>query len=176
MPRIRHQTAQDASFRARYGVDHHALKYVPAGDGRPCVGSDRCPGEPLEDFPVRLCGVHAREVYEACSDLVTSQWDDAVRDYVAELHDTFKPPRAVKQPLAGWVYFIRFSDRVKVGYTTRPDERMHGLPHEEIIGIIPGTRADERAWHSLLADFHVVGEWFRADPQVLAMLAQVATA
>lgn len=125
--------------------------------------------------PLALCGPHAREMYEFCSDLVTDNWDTAVREYVSELHDTFKPPQAVKQPRAGWIYFIRFGDRVKVGYTTNPDQRLRGLPHEQVIGIVPGTRADEAGWHKLLADFHVVGEWFRADAELLAILKRVVS-
>jgi Meiotically Up-regulated Gene 113 (MUG113) protein len=142
---------------------------------RPCVGSNRCPETVFAGCPVPLCGRHMREVYGFAADMVSERWDEAVREYVSDLHGTFVPPRAVKQPLSGWVYFIRFGDRVKVGYTTKPDQRMRDLPHEQVIGILPGTRADEAAWHHLLADFHVVGEWFRADPQVLAMLGKVAS-
>jgi hypothetical protein len=60
-----------------------------------------------------------------------------------------------------------------VGFTTRPDQRLKNLPHEEVIGFVPGSRADEAAWHKLLVDYHVVGEWFRADPEVLSALARV---
>ena len=55
-----------------------------------------------------------------------------------------------------------------------PRRRMTQLPHEQVIGIVPGTRDDEAAWHRLLADFHVVGEWFRAEPEVLAALERAA--
>lgn len=147
----------------------------PAEAGRPCIASDHCLEPVIPECPVQLCGHHLREVYAFASDLVTERWDGAVRDYVSTLHGTFTPPRAVKQPLAGWVYFIRFGDRVKVGYTTNPDSRLRDLPHEEVIGIVPGTRADEQAWHRLLADFHVVGEWFRAEPALLAQLRNVVS-
>jgi hypothetical protein len=123
---------------------------------------------------VRLCAEHLRDVYAFASDLVSERWDDAVRQYVSELHQTFKPPATVRQPRSGWIYFIRFGDRVKIGYTTNPDQRMRDLPHDQVLGIMPGTRADEAAWHRLLIDFHVVGEWFRAEPDVIATLARVA--
>lgn len=130
----------------------------------------------MQGAPVPLCGKHLHEVYEFAQDMITENWDGAVRGYVSELHGQFKPPAPVKRGIRhGHVYFIRFSDRVKIGFTTDPVRRLRGLPHEEIIGVVRGTRADERAWHDLLADFHVTGEWFTAAPEVLAMLARVTS-
>lgn len=141
-----------------------------------CVAGEHCPADPVPDAPVALCAKHLREVYTFAAEMVEQNWDGAVREYVADLHDTFKPPKAVKQPLAGWVYFIQFGDRVKIGYTTKPAQRMQGLPHDRVIGMVPGTRDDEASWHRLLAPHHIVGEWFAAEPEVLAMLERVASA
>jgi hypothetical protein len=166
-------------FRGPWRTDpsnSYRARRITEAIGRPCVANDYCPGDPLPDAPVRLCGKHAREMYEFCSDMVGNRWDSAVREYVSELHGTFKPPQAVKQPRAGWLYFIRFGDRVKIGYSTNPDARLQALPHERVIGVIPGSRSDEAAWHKLLADFRVVGEWFRADPTVLEVLERVVNA
>lgn len=169
MPRVKASHVGSAN-RDRAHVSQHGQNHVPNG---PCVGSNHCAGEPIDGAPIRICGRHLRELYAFAADLVESNWDGAVREYVSGLHDTFKPPRAVKQPLAGWLYFVRFGDRVKIGYTTNPDQRLRDIPHERVIGIVPGTRADEKAWHALLANFHVVGEWFAADPEVVRKLEQV---
>ncbi len=138
-----------------------------------CIGSEKCTQPVVPESPVALCGKHIREVYAFASDLLESNWDGAVRDYVSALHDQFKPPRVVKQPAAGWVYAIRFGDRVKVGYTTDPETRMRNLPHEQVLAMVHGTRADEKAWHDLLADFHVTGEWFQAHHEVLTVLTHM---
>jgi hypothetical protein len=139
-----------------------------------CVASSECPEPLIAGAPVRLCGKHIREVYEFAQDLVTDRWDGAVREYVAGLHDTFKPPPAVKKrPRQGYVYFIRLGDRIKIGYTENVDRRLSELPHEEVLGVIPGTRDDEQGWHRLLADYRTVGEWFLADPEVLEAVARV---
>lgn len=141
--------------------------------GVTCAASTGCTNPLVPDCPVHLCAKHLREVYEFAHDLVENSWDEAVRGYVAELHTRFRPPRAVTKRTPGNLYFIRFGDRIKVGYSTNPEVRIAELPHEEVLGIVPGTRSDEKSWHRLLADFHVTGEWFRADPEVLAMIARV---
>jgi hypothetical protein len=176
VPKIRHAASINLGLRTRGAVHHHSRKIIQHEANRPCVASDHCCNPIVPDCPVALCGVHLREVYGFAADLVTDNWDAAVRDYVSELHGTFKPPKDVRQPRAGWLYFIRFGDRVKIGYTTNPDARLQALPHERVIGVIPGSRSDEAAWHKLLADYRVVGEWFRADPTVLEVLERVVNA
>jgi hypothetical protein len=140
-----------------------------------CAANGKCPGEPIPDAPVQLCGKHLREVYEFAQDLIAERWDDSVRGYVAELHNRFRPPRQVIRRLRpGFLYFIRLGDRIKVGYTENVDRRLTGLPHEELLGVIPGTLEDEKAWHALLADYRAAGrEWYRAAPEVLTQIRRV---
>ena len=154
---------------------HSALRVrnLQGGTAKRCVANEHCQHPPIPDAPVAICGKHLRELYEFASDMVTERWDSAVREYVSDLHGTFKPPRAVRQPLTGWVYFIRFGDRIKVGFTTNPDRRLKDLPHEEVLGVMEGSRQDEAGWHALLADYRTVGEWFRAEPEVIEHIRQV---
>jgi hypothetical protein len=140
-----------------------------------CIARDHCSGELVAGSPVALCAKHLREVYQFTQDIIAEGWDSAVRDYVSDLHKTFKPPRSVtKQPRQGYVYFIQLGDRVKIGFTENPKQRFRDLPHEKIIGIVKGTRADEKGWHVMLADYRVVGEWFVADPELLEVLHRVS--
>jgi hypothetical protein len=173
MPKIRHNKSLGTAHRARYSVTDRVKHIDNAQAGRPCVANDHCAGPLIPGAPVSLCGTHLREVYEFAADMVSERWDGAVREYVADLHATFRPPPSVKQPKAGNVYFLRFGNRIKVGYTTDPTRRFLELPHDEVIGVIPGTRDDETAWHRLLGDYRTVGEWFRAEPEVLDMISQV---
>jgi hypothetical protein len=109
--------------------------------------------------------------------MVTERWDGAVREYVADLQDTFKPPLAVrKRPRPGSVYFVRLGDRVKIGYSENVPKRLTVIPHEEVLGVIHGTREDEQGWHQLLADYRTVGEWFRAEADVLDHIRRVVAA
>ncbi len=141
-----------------------------------CRASDSCPYNPLprEISRIALCGKHLREAYEDAQDLISERWDDACRRYVADLQNTFKPPPAItRRPRQGYVYFIRFGHRVKVGFTENPNRRLGELPHEEVIGVVSGTREDEMAWHALLTDFRVTGEWYQAEPEVMAQIRSV---
>lgn len=142
-----------------------------------CIANSQCTQEIIEGAPIPLCGKHIREVYEFAQDLVTERWDGAVREYVADLQDRFKPPQSVtKRPRPGYVYFVRLGDRIKIGYSENVARRLTVIPHEEVLGVVPGTREDEQGWHQLLADYRTVGEWFRAEPDVLAAVARVAAA
>jgi hypothetical protein len=67
----------------------------------------------------------------------------------------------------GYVYFVQFSDRIKIGYTRNPDERMLAIPHDRVIAIISGTRADEKSLQSKFEHLHVTGEWFVASPELV---------
>lgn len=159
--------------RLRHGKVSERLGRHPVA----CVAHENCDRELVPGAPVRLCGHHLREAYEFAQDFIAARWDGAVREYVADLQDTFKPPRSVtKRPRPGFVYFVRLGDRIKIGYSENVDKRLTVVPHEEVLGVIPGTRDDERAWHKLLADYRTVGEWFRAEPDVLAAVARVVAA
>lgn len=172
MPRLKRPTYQRVSADLR----RHCLPRADQGIQykRFCTGNDgRCTAPPVPDAPVALCGKHLREVYEYAHDLVTQRWDGAVREFVAELLPRFTPPPSVKRrPRPGTVYFIRLGDRIKVGYSENLDRR---LAHEEILGFVPGTRADEQAWHQLLAPHRVTGEWYRAELDVLDQVKAVLT-
>lgn len=169
MPKSKSRTSLFASPEAHRRRPSHVL---PPTSG--CL-QPGCSDLAIDAAPVPLCGKHLRKVYEFAQDLVTEQWDGAMRDYVAGLHSKFTPPRAVRRR-PGNVYFIRLGDRIKVGYSERPEARLRSLPHEEVIGVVPGTFQDEHAWHQLLADYRVTGEWFRADPEVVAHIRRVCAA
>lgn len=63
------------------------------------------------------------------------------------------------------IYFIKASDRVKIGYASDPSLRIPAIqtssPFElEVLLIIDGTYEKERELHSLFQEFRVSGEWF----------------
>lgn len=176
MPRIRHPNRYSALIHpARETVVRPQNQRVDAAEvGRACIAHDHCREPLIPGAPVQLCGKHLREVYEFAQDLIADRWDGAMREYVGELQNTFKPPRAVlRRPRPGFVYFLLFGDRVKIGYSENLEQRFRDLPHDEVLGYRPGTRDDERAWHDLLDQYRVTGEWFLAEPAVLDAIRQV---
>lgn len=67
---------------------------------------------------------------------------------------------------AGYIYFARLGDLVKVGFSKNPDERVHRL-NALLLGVCKGNRELEAELHSEFSDLHERGEWFRADPRLL---------
>lgn len=69
------------------------------------------------------------------------------------------------------VYFLRFGDRVKIGYTGNLAQRLRALPHDELLGTIPGDESTEWDLHERFAHLRIKGEWFRAEPELLEFIA-----
>lgn len=68
----------------------------------------------------------------------------------------------------GLVYIIRMGNRIKIGFTRNLTQRMRDVPNEEILAVFPGSMADEGALHKRFDEFRTVGEWFTADPSIIA--------
>lgn len=67
----------------------------------------------------------------------------------------------------GFVYFIRTAQYIKIGFSTRPLDRLRALqtahPEElEIMGTREASRDLETELHAYLDDYRVRGEWFQA--------------
>ena len=80
---------------------------------------------------------------------------------------------------AGYVYFLRCGDVVKIGFSKEPLVRLTGLkttlpgPVHTIV-TVPGTPYDERRLHRLVAAHRINGEWFGNSPAVMRAMAQAA--
>lgn len=81
--------------------------------------------------------------------------------------------KATPETRQGFVYFLRFHERVKIGFTTDIRGRFKAIPHDEVLGWVPGTRLDERRCHEAFAHLRETGEWFRAEPDLLGFIAGV---
>ena len=97
----------------------------------------------------------------------------AMREAVGEQMESEAPayrPTATT-PKASLVYYLRFGDRVKIGYTTNLPARLRTLPHDEVLATEPGSIQDERARHAAFADLRVTGEWFRFEEPLVSHIA-----
>lgn len=121
-----------------------------------------------------LCTSHIAKMYR----LYRTAADLAAVDRVADsalAAALARPPQPPLSERQGIVYFVRFQERVKIGFTTNMRSRMSAIPHEEVLGTQPGTLADEKRYHRMFAHLRVTGEWFRAEPDLLAFIADIAT-
>jgi len=102
----------------------------------------------------------------------------AIRDSLTAESDPTEPDsqrlaRRLRKahPTTSVVYYVRFGDRVKIGYSTNLDGRLKAIPHDEVLATEPGTIQDERARHAAFADLRVTGEWFRYEEPLVSHIA-----
>jgi len=83
--------------------------------------------------------------------------------------------RESRSLIAGWIYYIRVDERIKIGYSTDVKQRMRAYPpHSELLAVHPGTPTLEREMHAQFAGHLAQGrEWFRPDDPVMVHIARV---
>lgn len=79
----------------------------------------------------------------------------------------------------GTVYFVRAGDKIKIGFSTDAKTRINSLQTSnperlELLGVIDGPESHERSLHHRFRHLHVLGEWFRAEADLLDYI-RVAT-
>ncbi len=73
------------------------------------------------------------------------------------------------------VYYIRFKDRIKIGTTHNPRQRMATLWHEQLLAFERGDRLVERRRHEQFAEHRILRtEWFESHPELGAHIAELA--
>lgn len=120
-------------------------KYIGSGNylGRPpednfCVWPT-CNRETV-DYP--LCRHHQIKVYIRTREQAETIYAEMQREMVANR----KP-----DPRVPSVYFVLYRDRVKIGFSIDPNDRIKAHPVEEILAVVPGDRRDERRYHEQFA-------------------------
>ncbi len=119
------------------------------------------------DERCRLCGADA---------VIRGTPGDDPRCDVCGWHVGDVPDPDLALPVVEVVYYIRWGDRVKIGTSSQPRRRLAVLWHEELLAFERGGRPLERARHREFADLRLGGEWFAAEPRLLAHVARVAEA
>lgn len=120
----------------------------------------RCNTQPSEPLGLELCERHAIKAFRAVS---------------AAINPTGQVPGRGGASAAsqGIVYYVRLGNRVKIGFSTDFVSRMSVVPHESILFTKPGTLADERLEHKRFAHLRTSGEWFQADPELMAYITDL---
>ena len=161
---------------------------MPRPDGSPCaqpVGADTplplCTRHLLiaHDWVVRDAG--ATDVLPspclACGSRVgiryPSGWVCAVCEWrIGEVPDDGLAPVRVDV-----VYYLRLGDRVKIGTSGNPRQRLGVLPHDEVLAFERGDRVVEQRRHREFATSRLgTSEWFAADPALVEHARRIAGA
>lgn len=128
-----------------------------------------CMGDPHPASPHPVCASHVREMYDFGVSLVDDRWTEVL----AEAVEATRPEKVVKPrgDIAGWVYFVRIGDHIKIGFSTYLKARFKDLRPDEVLAVIPGTVQDERRCHAAFAHLLERGrEYFRPAPELLSFI------
>lgn len=126
-----------------------------------------CNRTAMPDAPLRICRDHMREAYLHWRDHLVDVYradPDAKHDPHLE---TYARP-AIGTGARSFVYYLRFSGRIKIGYTENLVGRLGVVPHDEILALEPGHRELEKLRHKQFATCRVHREWFDPHPDLLS--------
>ena len=151
---------------------------------RSCLMMSGCRGPVPRDAPVPLCEWHLAVASEweqrrhGVTDVLPSPcalcgsrlgvrypsgWLCAVCEWRhGDLVDHELPP-----PRVDVVYYVRYDDRIKIGTSASPRQRLTAVWHDELLAFERGGRAVEQERHRRFAHLREGGEWFRADDELL---------
>lgn len=107
--------------------------------------------------PCRLCGSTLGVRYPSGWLCAECEWPHGeVVDY------ELAPPRI------DIVYYLRYADRVKIGTTANPRQRLAAIVHDEVLAFERGDRTLERRRHGqFAAERYDRTEWFRLSDRIL---------
>lgn len=144
--------------------------------------------EVTEDRYGVLCRIHAVDVAIA---VTQSEIDANIFKQFFERQSTEKAIRlarwraederyeaekaALRQDRAGFVYYLRVGERIKVGYSVDVKRRMRAYPPGcELLAVEPGDRDLETQRHQQFAGSLTDGrEWFRPTPDLLELVTEI---
>lgn len=81
------------------------------------------------------------------------------------------PDPDLERPTVEVVYYLRYAERIKIGTSTRPRQRLAAIRHDELLAFELGGRTLEQQRHRQFAALREGGEWFRSAPELLAHVA-----
>ena len=71
------------------------------------------------------------------------------------------------------VYYLRYDERVKIGTSRRPRQRVASIRHQELLAFEAGGRALEQQRHRDFAAAREGGEWFTLTPELRDHIARL---
>lgn len=163
----------------------------------PLPGGGDCWGERHVGAPFRICRDHWRELSIAvlrlegletkagrcgtCNQLTIFGGrclqcnPDPTRRSQLRAHRPVIDDTQVRPTRDDIVYYVRWSDRVKIGTSHNLRNRLGAIPHDEILAVEPGGRTLERRRHTQFKDDLIAGqrEWFRFSDALRAHIESV---
>ena len=156
------------------------------------VDDDGCRGPVPADSPVALCERHLAAASEWCdprygvTDALPSpcgvcgsrlgvRYPSAWLCAVCEWRHGEIPDAEFAPPRVDVVYYLGYADRVKIGTSSNPRQRLAALWHDELLAFERGGRALEQRRHVQFADDRYPRtEWFRRSEALMAHIDALA--
>lgn len=114
--------------------------------------------------PCRLCGSRLGVRWPSGWLCAVCEWRHG-----EPIDDELPPPRV------DVVYYLRYDDRIKIGTSARPRQRLAAIWHQELLAFEPGDRLVERRRHAQFAAERFGGtEWFRRSPALDAHIGALS--
>lgn len=73
----------------------------------------------------------------------------------------------------GVVYYIKFGNRIKIGFTRDLAKRLTAIPNDEVLAAEPGTFELEAQRHAEFKNYQIKGEWFSLSNELLLRIAGI---
>lgn len=156
------------------------------------VADDGCRGEVAPHAPVPLCERHAAAASEwfdaengvvdvlpspcvLCGSRLGVRYRSGWLCAVCEWRHGDVPDDQLPRPRVDVVYYLGYADRVKIGTTANPRQRLAAIWHEDLLAFERGDRAVERRRHAQFAEERYERtEWFRLSERLRSHIASVA--
>lgn len=143
--------------------------------------------------PLVMCMAHLARAWEFCNNRVyearrdnRSAWDTERSQIVTDLmSEALAEHEQERLQFLEWtanpevddpdsvVYYIRFGDRIKIGFSRNLGRRLTAIPHDELLTVEPGARKVEANRHRQFAPLRIIGEWFAAEAPLLEHIEQI---
>jgi hypothetical protein len=184
---------------AAYRVDMDTPALPPDDACRGGAGRDgrsACDDRAVPGSPVPLCERHLALVTEwaaarsdpvdgttdllpapcgACGSRLGVHWPTGWLCAVCEWRQGDAPDDGLAPPRVDVVYYIRFDDRIKIGTTANPRQRLGRLWHHEVLAFERGDRTVERRRHEQFGAWRFGRtEWFEVNEPLAAHIASLA--
>ncbi len=142
--------------------------------GRPC----QTPIDP--DSPIALCTAHLLTAHDwivrdvgvtdllpspclACGSRLGARYPSGWLCAICEWRQGEVPGADVAPPRVDVVYYLRFGDRIKIGTSGNPRQRLAGLRYDELLAFERGDRAREQQRHAQFSRHRLARtEWFES--------------
>lgn len=166
-----------------------------ATDGAACTAVDEhgpCSAPADPHAPLSLCTTHLLAAYDwvareegvtdvlpgaclVCGSRVGVRYPSGWVCAVCEWRLGEVPDPELAAPRVDVVYYARYRERVKIGTSSNPRQRLAVIPHDEVLAFERGGRLLEQRRHAEFAASRWAGsEWFRLDDALVRHIAELA--